>query len=122
MDEKNDEKSKLMKLEWKTKREKRHIWDIDGKEENKAKQNKAKVKRKEKKEGKEKEEGKNKQLRKNKVKWHAGLTDRNIQNNGKGKWCFLKPFDDNQFNNEWENKLSNFLMYWKNNYIFASIH
>ncbi len=35
---------------------------------------------------------------------------------------FLEPFDDNQFNNEWENKLSNFLMYLKNNYIFASIH
>jgi len=55
---KNDEKSKLMKLEWKTKMEKRHIWDIDGKEENMAKQKKAKVKRKEKKEGKAKEEGK----------------------------------------------------------------
>ncbi len=49
MDEKSDEKSKLMKSEWKTKREKRHIWEIDGKEEKKGKKGKS---------GKSKEKGK----------------------------------------------------------------
>jgi hypothetical protein len=50
------------------------------------------------------------------------LANRKIQNNGKGNSYFWKPFDDNELNNGWENKLRNVFMYLKNNYILASIH
>ncbi len=56
------------------------------------------------------------------VKWHMGPANRKIQNNGKVNWYFRKPFDENELNNGWENKLRKFCMCLKNNYILASIH
>jgi len=55
---KNDEKNKLMKSEWKTKREKKAYLRDRWQRGKCGNEKKAKVKRKEKKEGKAKEEGK----------------------------------------------------------------